>query len=307
MAVELIRRSAGRLDPQRLHRFVTAFQSVTPLTMGELWAWPSALKSALVEQLRARADVLADEPRPSAGRRSARRRAREASRAKDAWPAQVHPAFVIRLLERSREVRRRRGRAAAPARRGAGRRGPDDRGRDSIRGAASGGGAGVHVEPDRQPAARSRPSTGASSSRASAWSSRCFSAIRPASTAGWTSAAAIGIGTRSRKWRSRPAKGSCAWRSRASSARARWPNRRPTIAGAHVGYYLIGGGRRQFEKGIGVVARASGCASAGCSSGTRRLATSARSRGNGAAGGGRARLCLFARVARARCWSGSRC
>src|SRR5687767_12781084 len=59
MASELIRRSAGRLDPQRLHRFVTAFQSVTPLTMGELWAWPSALKAALIEQLRARAEVLA--------------------------------------------------------------------------------------------------------------------------------------------------------------------------------------------------------------------------------------------------------
>src|SRR5689334_6544176 len=59
MALELSRCSAGRLDPQRLHRFVTAFQSITPLTMGELWAWPSALKLAIVEQLRTRADVLA--------------------------------------------------------------------------------------------------------------------------------------------------------------------------------------------------------------------------------------------------------
>src|SRR4029077_15740302 len=58
MARELIRCSAGRLDSQRLHRFVTAFQSITPLTMGELWAWPSALKLALVEHLRTRADVL---------------------------------------------------------------------------------------------------------------------------------------------------------------------------------------------------------------------------------------------------------
>ena len=40
MALELIRCSAGRLDAQRLHRFITAFQSITPLTMGELWAWP---------------------------------------------------------------------------------------------------------------------------------------------------------------------------------------------------------------------------------------------------------------------------
>src|SRR6476660_2248012 len=59
MALELIRCSAGRLDSQRLNRFITAFQSITPLTMGELWAWPSALKLALIEHLRTRADILA--------------------------------------------------------------------------------------------------------------------------------------------------------------------------------------------------------------------------------------------------------
>ena len=60
LALELIRCSAGSLDAQRLHRFITAFQSVTPLTIGELWAWPSALKLALVEHLRVRADILAE-------------------------------------------------------------------------------------------------------------------------------------------------------------------------------------------------------------------------------------------------------
>ena len=59
LALELIGSSAGRLDAQRLQRFVSAFQSVTPLTMGELWAWPSVLKLALLEHLRARGDVLA--------------------------------------------------------------------------------------------------------------------------------------------------------------------------------------------------------------------------------------------------------
>ncbi|MGB2714702.1 MAG: glucoamylase family protein [Vicinamibacterales bacterium] len=103
MALELIRCSAGRLDPQRLHRFVTAFQSITPLTMGELWAWPSALKLALVEHLRTRADILA----------TSRAHRLEADRLVDAletpahgrerWPSHVHPAFVIRLLQRSRE------------------------------------------------------------------------------------------------------------------------------------------------------------------------------------------------------------
>src|SRR6185369_9125162 len=59
LALELIRSSAGHLDAQRLSRFITAFQSVTPLTIGELWAWPSALKLALIEHLRVRADILA--------------------------------------------------------------------------------------------------------------------------------------------------------------------------------------------------------------------------------------------------------
>ena len=42
LASELIRCSAARLDAQRLLRFVNAFQSIAPLTIGELWAWPSA-------------------------------------------------------------------------------------------------------------------------------------------------------------------------------------------------------------------------------------------------------------------------
>ena len=103
MALELIRCSAGRLEPQRLNRFVTAFQSITPLTMGELWAWPSALKLALVEHLRTRADVLAT----SRAHRVDADRLVDAlespARVRDRWPSQVHPAFVIRLLQRSRE------------------------------------------------------------------------------------------------------------------------------------------------------------------------------------------------------------
>src|SRR5262245_63826992 len=52
LASEIIRWSAARLDAQRLYRFITAFQSIAPLTMGELWAWPSVLKLALVERVR---------------------------------------------------------------------------------------------------------------------------------------------------------------------------------------------------------------------------------------------------------------
>ena len=60
LALELIGSSAGRLDAQRLQRFIGAFQSITPLTIGELWAWPSVLKLALIDYLRERADVLAE-------------------------------------------------------------------------------------------------------------------------------------------------------------------------------------------------------------------------------------------------------
>src|SRR5678815_1100553 len=103
MARELIRNSAGRLDPQRLHRFVTAFQSITPLTMGELWAWPSVLKLVLVEHVRTRADVMAT----SRAHRLDADRLVDAlgadARTRQPWPSQAHPAFVIRLLQRSRE------------------------------------------------------------------------------------------------------------------------------------------------------------------------------------------------------------
>ena len=103
MALELIRCSAGRLDPQRLHRFVTAYQSITPLTVGELWAWPSALKLALVEYLRTRGDILAT----SRAHRLEADRLVDAletpAHARDRWPSHVHPALVIRLMQRSRE------------------------------------------------------------------------------------------------------------------------------------------------------------------------------------------------------------
>jgi cyclic beta-1,2-glucan synthetase len=104
LAVELVGTSAGRIDAQRLQRFISAFQSVTPLTIGELWAWPSMLKLALIDYLRERADIL-DEMR--AHRLAADRLASaiESERAGDGeWPDEVHPAFVTHLLRRSRAL-----------------------------------------------------------------------------------------------------------------------------------------------------------------------------------------------------------
>ena len=104
MAVELIRHSDSRLDRQQLLRFMNSFQAVAPLTIGELWAWPSMLKLALVENLRRLAEEVID--------------SREARRAADGYvaqidaagrgrlpplPREIHPAFVVQLLQRVRE------------------------------------------------------------------------------------------------------------------------------------------------------------------------------------------------------------
>jgi cellobiose phosphorylase len=103
LASELIRLSALRLDAHRLQRFIAAFQSISPLTMGELWAWPSALKLVLVEHVRMHADVLAAQRRYREMADRLATRADSASIAGDIWPEEAHPAFVIRLLQRSQE------------------------------------------------------------------------------------------------------------------------------------------------------------------------------------------------------------
>ncbi|MGH9334731.1 MAG: GH36-type glycosyl hydrolase domain-containing protein, partial [Vicinamibacteria bacterium] len=104
MAVELIRHSDSRLDRQKLLRFVNSYQTVAPLTIGELWAWPSMLKLSLAENLRRLAEEMLA--------------AREARRAADVYvaridgagvgrppplPAVLHSAFVLQLLQRVRE------------------------------------------------------------------------------------------------------------------------------------------------------------------------------------------------------------
>ena len=52
IALETIAHGDGRVDPDSLSRFVAAYQSVTPLRLGELWAIPIMLRLALIENLR---------------------------------------------------------------------------------------------------------------------------------------------------------------------------------------------------------------------------------------------------------------
>ncbi|MEK7742456.1 MAG: cyclic beta 1-2 glucan synthetase, partial [Nitrospirota bacterium] len=52
IALEIISHGDGRIDPESLSSFVAAYQTVTSLKLGELWAIPIMLRLALIENLR---------------------------------------------------------------------------------------------------------------------------------------------------------------------------------------------------------------------------------------------------------------
>ncbi|HEY43765.1 MAG TPA: glycosyl transferase, partial [Anaerolineae bacterium] len=52
LSVELIRHTDGMLDRHNITDFLEAYQSVAPLTIGELWALPLMLRIALIDSLR---------------------------------------------------------------------------------------------------------------------------------------------------------------------------------------------------------------------------------------------------------------
>lgn len=52
IALETISHGDGRVDPESLSRFVAAYQTVSVLKLGELWAIPIMLRLALIENLR---------------------------------------------------------------------------------------------------------------------------------------------------------------------------------------------------------------------------------------------------------------
>jgi cyclic beta-1,2-glucan synthetase len=52
LALEVISHSDGRVDSEALTLFVVAYQTVTPLLLGELWAVPIMLRLAMIENLR---------------------------------------------------------------------------------------------------------------------------------------------------------------------------------------------------------------------------------------------------------------
>ena len=105
MAVALLRYSDARLDPHRLDRFIHAYQTVAPLSIGELWAWPSMLKLALIEHLHRLTEELirSREGRLAADRHFATFENRGAKGHLPSLPAVLHVAFVDQLLQRMRE------------------------------------------------------------------------------------------------------------------------------------------------------------------------------------------------------------
>ncbi|MBN2371498.1 MAG: DUF3131 domain-containing protein [Vicinamibacteria bacterium] len=104
MAVELIRHSDSRLDRHQLERFLNSFQTVAPLTIGELWAWPSMLKLALVENLRRLTDemLVARDARRTADA-DVERIDGAGKGSPPALPPILHMAYVVQLLQRARE------------------------------------------------------------------------------------------------------------------------------------------------------------------------------------------------------------
>ncbi len=159
MATEVIRHSDGRIDAERLRGYVVAYQSVSPLTIGELWAWPSLLKAGLISYVSELSDGI--------------RHARDEVARADAYLAALDARGSLTSpppLGRDEQLPVRRAAAAAHPRvraacglgaqrpRRLARRPADDAGRrDPRRGAARGGRPGVDGQCHHEPALLRHP------------------------------------------------------------------------------------------------------------------------------------------------------
>ncbi|MGZ5472813.1 MAG: GH36-type glycosyl hydrolase domain-containing protein [Thermoanaerobaculia bacterium] len=101
LSVALVQHGDGMLDSERLTRFLTAFQDVAPLTIGELWAWPSMLRLSLLENVRILGELIL-EARAARGRANEMLAALETAPEPD-LPDELPPAFVEQLRQRLRE------------------------------------------------------------------------------------------------------------------------------------------------------------------------------------------------------------
>jgi cyclic beta-1,2-glucan synthetase len=116
LAITLISHTESRVDLQNLERFVAAFQVVSPLRIGELWAVPAMLRLALLESVRRMAlrTVQRMDEMEKAGEWAARigtaseQGPRALGVALDAFadaPPPLTPVFVSRFLQQLRLTR----------------------------------------------------------------------------------------------------------------------------------------------------------------------------------------------------------
>jgi cellobiose phosphorylase len=106
MALEFIRHSDARFDSDRLTRFVSAYQTVAPLTLGELWALPTMLKLGLIENLRRLVEEIMESRagEAEAERCFARFESTPVQGPLPPLPEAPSNAFVVQLLQRIREL-----------------------------------------------------------------------------------------------------------------------------------------------------------------------------------------------------------
>jgi cellobiose phosphorylase len=116
LAITLISHSEARVDLENLELFVTAFQEVAPLAIGEIWALPAMLRLALIESVRRmtlrtveRMDQIekADEWAARIEAASVRGAAAHGSVLDEfvANPPRLTPVFVSRFLHQLRQSR----------------------------------------------------------------------------------------------------------------------------------------------------------------------------------------------------------
>ncbi len=105
LADDLLAHSDGRLEAERMVRYLAAFQTVAPLSIGELWAWPSVLKLTLLARLRHHTDGMLA-ARASRAQAAAMLNAIDATAETDRLPdlpASFDVPFVVQLVQRLRE------------------------------------------------------------------------------------------------------------------------------------------------------------------------------------------------------------
>ncbi|HEY6572403.1 MAG TPA: carbohydrate-binding protein, partial [Candidatus Eisenbacteria bacterium] len=106
MALEFIRQSDARFDLHRMTRFLSAYQTVAPLTLGELWAWPSVLRLGLIENIRRLTDEIMESRagEVEADRYFERFEAAAAGEPLPLLPERLTNGFVVQLVQRTREL-----------------------------------------------------------------------------------------------------------------------------------------------------------------------------------------------------------